>query len=187
MSKVQITHTGMFSVSKVNGSNKLINLIKKHFNTIDLIITDATVNVGSDSINLALTFKSVNSIECDDAQYDVLKNNINVYNLKNVHLYKGNSLNLIPTLKQDIIYIDAPWGGSNYKNSQAVQLFLCKKELNEIYNENRKFSKMIIFKIPVNYDFNNFIQKTDIESYSIYPHINEANITKFYLMFCPTK
>lgn len=184
LSKLKITHTGLYSVSKVSGSNKLVDLIKKHFHTTNVIITDATANVGSDTINMALHFKSINSIEISKDQFDVLKNNVDTYKLTNVNLYNDNSLNIIPTIKQDIIYIDAPWGGSDYRNDRYSQLFLCEKELSVIYEEYKTNADLIIFKVPKNYDFGNFIQKTNINEYHIYPFLNEMNSIKFYFIFC---
>ncbi len=185
-SKLKITKIGMYSVSKISGSDKLIFLIKKYFKTSDLIITDATANVGSDTINLALHFNEINSIELNELEFNVLKNNVNVYKLNNVNLYNDNSLNIIPTLKQDVVYIDAPWGGLDYKQHNALQLFLSDKELSQIYNENKKYTKLFIFKVPKNYDFNFFITKTKIIKYYIHAFVNDKNDIKYYFIFCPT-
>ena len=184
--KLKITETGMFSVSKVSGSNKLIYLIKKYFKTNKLKITDATANVGSDTINLALHFKHVNSIELDPFEFNVLKNNVDVYGLNNITLFNDSSLDIIKTLKQDVVYIDAPWGGVDYKKNKSVQLFLGDKEISNVYNKNKQYAKLFVFKVPKNYDFNFFIQNTKNTKYYLHSYVNHKNEIKYYFIFCPS-
>jgi len=184
-SKLMITNVGMYSVSKIKGSEKLIYLIKKYFNnSTNLTITDATSNVGSDSINLAMHFKQVNSIELDFNQFSVLKHNVEIYGLQNVNLINGNSLETISTLKQDVVYIDAPWGGIDYKNAESMKLYLGDNELSQIYMENKQYCKLMIFKVPKNYDFTYFIQHTDINKFCIHSYLGFDGSIKFYFIMC---
>lgn len=182
--KLQITKEGVYSVSKISGSKFLIKIINKHFNNNDnIVITDATSNVGSDTIMLAQTYKHINSIELDPVNYNVLKNNIQVYNLSNIDLYNANSIDLLDKLQQDCIYIDAPWGGSDYLQHESIKLYLDNKEISEIYNEFNKFCKIMIFKIPRNYDFTNFIQQTNmINKYNIYSFRKNDKIIYYLLV-----
>jgi hypothetical protein len=108
---IQITTEGRYSISSNTDSDKLIYLIKKYLKTTNITITDGTANNGSDSIALALVFDHVNSIELDKINFSVLKNNVNAYKLKNINIYNDDSIIKIPNLTQDVIYIDAPWGG----------------------------------------------------------------------------
>ena len=184
--KLKMTTVSLYSVSKISGSNKLIYLIKKYFKTNNLTITDGTANVGSDTINLSLNFKHVNAIELDKTEFKALKNNVDVYNLKNVSLFNRNTVDLISTLKQDVVYIDAPWGGTDYKKESSVKLFLGNNEISEVYNKNKKYAKLFIFKVPKNYDFNNFIQITKNVKYYLHAFTNTKNKVKYYYIFCPT-
>ena len=155
--KLQLTTEGLFSVSKVNASTILVNLIKKYMNNnTNITITDATSNNGSDTINLALNFNKVNAIELDPINYKVLVNNINTYKLENINTYNKDSLNVLNKLDQDIIYIDAPWGGSDYKLKKDIGLYMSNNEISDIYNKFKDKCKIFIFKVPFNYNFNNF-------------------------------
>lgn len=188
-SKLKITNVGMYSVSKVQGSEKLIHLIKKYAPTIDvninnITITDATGNVGSDTINLAIHFKHVNSIELSNEQYPVLKHNVSTYKLKNVNVINGDSLVVLPTLTQDVIYIDAPWGGIDYKDAKTLGLYLGTKELAQIYREYNQYCKLLIFKVPKNYDFNEFIRLSQVHKFILHTYINYSNEVKFYFIIC---
>lgn len=183
--KILITTEGRYSISDKKGSSKLVELIERFFHSKDLIVTDATGNNGSDTIALALKFKKVNSIELDEMNYKALINNINVFNLTNVDVHSGDSLKILPTLKQDVIYIDAPWGGSNYKDSERMGLFMSGHELSDIYNKFKNKTKLFVFKIPFNYDFTLFIQTTKTIKYHIHAYIRKDKI-KYYLLFVPT-
>ena len=167
--QIQLTTEGIYSVSDNAGSAKLVYLIEKYFKSNDLIITDATGNNGSDTIALGLKFSHINSIELDPINYSVLENNVKqVYKLSNVDLFNGDSLTLIPKLKQDVIYIDAPWGGSDYKKNSRLELYMSNKSMGEIFNELKSNAKLFIYKLTKNYDFTNFIQTTMVTKYYLY-------------------
>ena len=135
-----------------------------------------TANVGVDSIALGLFFKKVNSIELDKKLFSSLNNNINIYGLKNVKTYNGSSVEIIKNLKQDVIYIDAPWGGEDYFKNDSLKLYLDNKELSEIYNLYKNNTKLFILKLPKNYDINNFIKETQVDGYFLYPHIRKIKL-----------
>jgi 16S rRNA G966 N2-methylase RsmD len=183
--KLKITTEGIYSVSGYRSANYLSKQIKRYFKNKDIIITDGTGNNGTDTISFGLNFKSVNSIELDDINYSVLKNNINVYGLKNVKLYKGSSLDIIPTLKQDVIFIDAPWT-KNYKEKEIIRLYMDNKEISKIYNDLKKYTKLFVFKVPKNYDFTYFIQKTIMDKYFIISYKDKYGNIKFYFIFIST-
>lgn len=184
LNKIKITTQGEYSMSSNEASDKLIHLIKKYFRTNKLTITDATGNNGADTISLGLNFDNVNSIEIDQLNFSVLQNNINVYNLKNVKLYFGDSTELLSKLKQDVVYIDAPWRGKNYKDKQSIKLFMSNLEISDIYNKFKKNANLFIFKVPKNYDFSYFISNTLIEKYYIHSYVKNDTI-KFYFIIAP--
>ena len=148
----------------------------------DIIITDMTANVGVDSIALGLFFKGVNSIEISKKLFNSLNNNINIYGLKNVKTYNGSSVDIIKNLKQDVIYIDAPWGGDGYYKNDLLKLYLDEKELSEIFNMYKNNTKLFILKLPKNYDINNFIKETKIDGYFLYPHIRKNKIKYIFMI-----
>ena len=182
---IKLTTEGVYSVSSIQSVKKMIKILKNIFGNNNITITDDTANNGSDTIKLALEFNNINSIEIDKLNYSVLENNVNEYKLTNVNLYNGNSLEIIPKLTQDVIYIDAPWGGTNYKEKNTMSLYLDNKELSDIYNEYKKYTKLFIFKVPLNYNFTFFIQNTYVSKYNIYLY-SKNNIKKFYFMIVST-
>ena len=153
LDKLIFTEESLYSVSKIKGSKFLINVIKQYFNeTKKVILTDATANVGSDSINLSYNLKKINAIELDDINYKALVNNINVLKVRNIETFNSDSNKIISKLKQDIIYVDAPWGGRDYKTKKKLDLFVGDFNISQFYFNNQDFAKLFIFKVPYNYN-----------------------------------
>jgi len=139
----------------------LINRMKS------LVITDMTAGVGGNVLNFAKYFKYVNAIEIDDLRYNYLNKNIDLYGFRNVNCYHCNSLDMLidgNDIVQDIIFFDPPWGGKDYKLHDSLRLVfenlaiesICKVIFQKSYN------KMIILKLPNNYDFD-YLQSEMIE------------------------
>jgi hypothetical protein len=181
--KLKLTTEGIFSFSGKVASAELCKYISSVFKTNNITITDGTSNNGSDTIAFCLNFKFVNAIELNKVNFQVLKNNIKTYNLKNVNLINDDCLKHIGTLKQEVLYFDPPWGGVNYKKEKNLKLYLGELEVSDIYNTYIKNCKVMIFKLPVNYDFNNFVQKTKIKDFVVKSFAVKDNI-KFYYLIC---
>jgi predicted RNA methylase len=145
-------------------------------NTSTKTITDATGCVGGDTIQFGLNFKSVDTIEINKNNFEALKNNVAVYNLKNIKLYLGDATDLY-NWKTDVLYIDPPWGGPNYREVKELDLLISATRL-DIWLEQillRKNRPSYIFlKLPTNYNFKrlNFLSNVDfIKPYRIRGYI----------------
>ena len=151
-----ITDEGKYSITKRKDGERLLEIIKKEIKTTkDKTITDLTGCVGGDTILFGLNFRKVYSIEYNDNNYRALENNIKVYNLKNVILYHGDSTKIY-NWNTDVLYLDPPWGGINYKENDRIDLYLGEFRVDifirEILErENRP--KYIFIKLPRNYNF----------------------------------
>ena len=166
--KLTMTTESIYSVSGKQGALFTTELIKSYLKTSNITITDATSNVGSDAIMFALHFDKVNSIELDPINFSALQNNVRVYGLKNINLIMGDSLNYLDKLHQDVIYIDAPWGGVDYKKHKNLRLYLGTMELSDIYLKYKQNARLFVFKVPVNYDMNYFIYRTRVEKFNVH-------------------
>jgi 16S rRNA G966 N2-methylase RsmD len=184
---IQITTQGEYSISHLSASNLLVDLIKQYNSDMDplqMTITDGTGNNGADTITLGMNFGNVNSIELDSLNYSVLNNNVQVYGLNNVRTIYGDTLNVLKNSKQDIIYIDAPWGGRDYKKYRNLSLYLGTMEISEIFNKFHKNAKWIIFKVPKNYDFTRFMQTTafTLQEQHIYPFKENGRLLFYFVL-----
>ena len=170
---LKITDKGLYSISKFEDArwitNTIINFInnnnKKDSN--ELCIIDGTAGIGGNTINFSKFFSKVLSIEINNIHYDVLKNNIDALNIKNIKLYLGNFLNILDILKNEssIFFFDPPWGGNCYKNFKYFNLKIGKLELNEVINilfdKNMKY---IILKAPHNLNLSSLYSNIKYEN-----------------------
>ena len=76
-----------------------------------------------------------------------------MFKLKNVELHHGDSLKAIPDIQTNVVYIDAPWGGPEYKEKKDLDLFLGRKRVDELVKVILEDSDYLFLKVPANYNF----------------------------------
>lgn len=175
------TDESIYSSSKVEGSNLLKNIIIDNIKDNNIIITDGTANIGTDSIYLSKYFKKINSIEISNINHKALVNNINVFKKNNINPILGDVINEINNLEQDVIYIDAPWGGRNYKKNDNMKLYLGNMEILEFYKNFKDKAKIFIFKVPFNYNFE-YLKNNINKKIIIYPFKKDNKIKFFFIL-----
>ena len=176
-SKLKITEEGRFSITKRRDGDRIMNIIKSSIkNSNTKTITDLTGCCGGDTINFALHFQKIHSIEKNKDNFEALKNNIEIYNLKNVHIYNEDSITFFDWYST-ILYIDPPWGGPDYKQKEKIDIFLSDKRLDiwleEILLRKNRPSN-IFLKLPSNYNFdriNKLPNRISTKAYQIRSYI----------------
>lgn len=174
--KLILTDIGEYSISKSFVSQKFIKIFKSTIkrDLSDCIITDGTGGMGGDTIVFVNYFKCVNI--CDNSFDHILSifNNIREYNyLDKVKIYYKNYLEALKYLKQDIIYLDPPWGGPKYKNKNKIMLYLDDVPLYDVIKIIKK-TRYFFIKIPTNFNKKKFSDNINLNNYSL----KYFNITK---------
>lgn len=164
--RLRLTAEGEYSVTRRRDADRILSIMSKIAGNLKTkTITDATGCVGGDTIQFALKCRFVNSIEINEENFKVLQNNVEVYGLENVTLHHGDSTKVY-NWKSDILFVDPPWGGPNYRENETLELYLVTKRLDEWLEEVllRKIRPNYIFlKLPVNYNFNRLNFLSNIE------------------------
>lgn len=184
-SKLKITNVGKYSITKPIHTSWiktiLINFFKnRNINTKNLNLIDCTACVGGDCISFTKYFKNVLAIEKNITHYEILKNNIEILDIQNIFIENNDSISFIKEYelqkKYDILFIDPPWGGPNYKNLSNIDLYLFDEKENKILLKNiinefyDKF-KYIILKSPTNLK----LVKEDYKFENIFTHFDKDN------------
>jgi precorrin-6B methylase 2 len=150
--KFKTTDEGIFSVTPPVEAN-LFSLIIKNMFPKAKIIMDGTANCGGNTISFGLFFDKVISIEFEKENFDALKNNVSLYDLDNVEIRHGNTLNYYKKEKYDILFLDPPWGGPNYKKKSILDLKLGNKDIKDIIHDLNNLKVMgLVFKLPNNFN-----------------------------------
>lgn len=148
------------SVSILNACCEISDLKDKINDTGNqLIITDATSCVGGNTLSFAKLFKSVNSVEIDSKRYDQLVNNCKVCKVNNVICFNQDYVKIFDSLNQDVVFLDPPWGGKEYKNKKQIRLELSGVSLEMLCDKifEKTKTKLVALKLPFNYDMEFFI------------------------------
>lgn len=129
----------------------------------DVCITDATANVGGNTLSFSRAFGKVQSVELDQVNYKALCHNVNLYKRKNVECILGDYVDVLPKLTQDIVFIDPPWGGTGYRMHRHISLSLSKRPLSEIISRLSDKANDIVIKVPLNFDLAAFLYSESLQ------------------------
>ena len=172
MQQLQYDVEGLWSITHPDDADKITNIIisflenkSKNINHTYLTITDATSGLGGNTISFAQKFKKVNSVEYDTNRFKMLSNNIKLYNLKNIMLINLDYTKIVKTISQDIVFLDPPWGGPNYKFQDKVIIKLGSLSMDMIIENLEGRCKIVCIKLPTNFNIDELVEKV---SYPIY-------------------
>jgi 16S rRNA G966 N2-methylase RsmD len=153
-------------ITSRDDANIMTNMIKQHLASYDLdvskmSITDSTAGVGGNTLSFGQHFMHVNAIEINEQRCKYMQNNISVYDLDNITIYNDDCTKRLKTMKQDIIFIDPPWGGKMYKFKEKIRINIGNKSIEQLCNELihadvEHKPKLIVLKLPTNYDWVHF-------------------------------
>jgi 16S rRNA G966 N2-methylase RsmD len=152
---------GLYSISLPKDADTISNFIKSNIHN-NITIVDGTAGIGGNSISFCNNFKNVIAFEIDENRFNILNNNLKVYNFTNIITHNSNSLKNIE--KGDVYFFDPPWGGPNYKKYKNLTFKFNELDLDQIVINIKNFNKnsYISFKLPTNFNlsiFNNFKYK----------------------------
>jgi tRNA G37 N-methylase Trm5 len=170
-SKLKVTEEGSYSITRRRDADQIIHIIKNTVSDYEIkSITDATGCIGGDTLNFATMFEKVHSIELNTDNFEALKNNVGVYGFTNISLYHGDCTEVYKWAS-DVLYIDPPWGGPNYRTIQNLNLYLGNIRLDDWLEDilSGPYRPSHIFlKVPLNYNTKPLQFLTNIKSISMH-------------------
>jgi 16S rRNA G966 N2-methylase RsmD len=163
---IQLDETALYSVTDGKTADIQSNIIDYICGSSNISVIDGTACVGGNTISFAKRFKEVHAIEICKERAKMLTNNIHTCSLKNVSVYNASFLDIFDTSSvlytklyerrktYDVIFLDPPWGGPEYKKEEYLDLYLGDMNVINIIQKliERKLSKFIILKAPKNYN-----------------------------------
>lgn len=138
-------------------TSDILKIIPSYSNCI---ITDATACVGGNTYSFAQNYPYVHAIEKDTKRCSLLKHNLDALNVSNVKVSCGDAFEVCKKYTQDLIFIDPPWGGPDYKRLDKIDLYLSGRPLSDFCKHVVANTKYIAIKAPVNFDESKFVQDT---------------------------
>ncbi len=143
-----------YSITRKFQGDQFIKIAKEFIgqNLKTLTITDGTAGAGGDTVNFSNNFKHVMSVEIKKDTFKLLISNCEHFKCNNVTFINDDYSTVYDKLKQDVIYLDPPWGGPEYKLKKEVKLSVGKYSLKQIIDKivKDKLCKYIFIKMPYN-------------------------------------
>ena len=122
-------------------------------------ITDATACIGGNTLEFARAFAHVHAVELDPTRASMLRHNLTLLHMeKGVTIYEADYCDLHPTLRQDVVFLDPPWGGKRYKHQECVRLYLSDRDVGDLCGAILLHTPYVVVKVPCNFDVRHFAQ-----------------------------
>ena len=114
-----------------------------------LSITDACACTGACAVVLARHFRAVDAVELDAGRCDALRANVALCGADAVSVHQGDYNALYThTLRQDIVFLDVPWGGPDYVEAGAACDALGDVPLVDVVLRLRRRASAVALRLP---------------------------------------
>lgn len=159
--KIILDAEAMFSTTDQLTADKITQDILK-FVPKTSIVTDATACAGGNTYSFSQQFERVLAFEKDALRVRILRHNMQLLGATNVSIRHGDSFQLCTQQPQNVIFIDPPWGGPDYKKHSRVSLQMSDRPLAEFCRliASAGAAQFIALKAPTNFDETAFIRET---------------------------
>ena len=168
LDKIQITKECLFSTTNNKHATHIRDIVNLFYTPDDrknLTVTDATSCAGGTFMGLVRQVKKINAVELNPDHVTLMKHNLKIifpHAHKKINVVNANYLTVCDTFDpQDVVLIDPPWGGMDYKKQKNMKLYLKDKdgikiELMDIIEMVMKKTEILIIRVPYNYDKRRF-------------------------------
>jgi len=178
---VKLTNVSLYSTTPVSQSVYTMDIIKSYYSKEELkklSIFDASACIGGNTWSFCEKFEKVYANEINKVNYEALCYNLKGYS--NVQFFNEDFLSIKDKVKSDLIFLDCPWNGVDYKTYYSnvgynnidiidiIDMITVNEEATTKEGDNYD---MIIMKLPNEYSWNMFSRYKDR-----YKYINEYNI-----------
>lgn len=168
--KLQIDDVGAFSTTHADDAKIMSELIADlpGLSERDLgrkpDITDGCACCGGNAISFVCCglFRKVIGVEVEALRAGMLRHNVHFAKSKchldvETEVLCGSYLDLLASLKQDVVFLDPPWGGVHYRKEKCVSLHLSGRHLADIVADLYKSAgangtKYVVLKVPRNFN-----------------------------------
>ena len=172
---VKLTNVSLYSTTPVDQSIYTMDIIKTYYSKEEIkgmSIFDASACIGGNTWSFCDRFKKVYANEINKVNYDALCYNLRSYS--NVEFFNEDFLQLKDRIRSDVIFLDCPWNGVNYKTYHSTVGYNgidIVELLEDIIGDGEDKYDMIVMKLPNEYKWSMFSKYKEK-----YKYINEYSI-----------
>lgn len=151
-------------------------------NTPGSTVVDAFCGAGGSAIGFALSGKNVIAIDSDAGRLEMAKYNADIFGVSSlIKFIEGDCLKILPTLNPDSIFLDPPWGGTDYGNIGKFKLLNFEPDGSKLLDLCFGITDKIVIRLPKNFDLEElkqFNRKFDLQE-----NILEAQLLHYCVYF----
>jgi hypothetical protein len=148
----------MYSITDTRSANNTSRILQQLVGD-RAVITDGCAAAGGNVLSFAQHFRQVQAVELDPQRYSLLEHNVKALGLMDtVSTHHGDFLEKLGELKQDVVFLDPPWGGKSYTENDTVDLTFSGLPLSELCERLKPHARYIALKLPLNFNFEGFKQ-----------------------------
>jgi hypothetical protein len=145
-------------------------------------VVDATAHVGVDTVHLATVFPRahLDAFELVPEHAVALQKNVKEFKIEDrVTCHYQDATTWMPSEPIDLVYVDPPWGGPDYKEKSKLDLYMqsekdtfreADKNINYIVDQWMSTGKIghIVLKVPFNFTKTYLMNRYKVEEVAIY-------------------
>lgn len=153
-----LDEVSMYSITDTRSANNTSRILQQLVGD-RAVITDGCAAAGGNVLSFAQHFRQVQAVELDPQRFSLLEHNVKALGLTDtVTTYRGDFLEKLKELKQDVVFLDPPWGGKSYAENDMVDLTFGDLPLSQLCERLKPHALYIALKLPLNFNFEGFRQ-----------------------------
>ena len=128
------------------------------------LVVDATACIGGNTYSFAQNFARVRAYEVDPRRAEMLAHNMRVLGVAhNTQVMCGDAVKLCRREGvSDLVFIDPPWGGPEYKNQAEIDLYMADNvPLARFCQQIVPYTSYISIKVPKNFARDRFVREME--------------------------
>ncbi len=159
--KMEFDEEGLFSLTPGKVALQIAD------NTAGNIIVDAFSGVGGSAIGFALKGKSVIAIDNSSDRLSMAKNNSEIFGVYSlIEFVEGDCMQILPVIKADTIFLDPPWGGTDYLKINEFKLSNFEPDGKSLLDLSFSITNSVAMRLPKNFvldELNRLNRKYELE------------------------
>lgn len=115
------------------------------------VVVDPFAGCGGNVIQLALQCRHVIAIDIDPEKIRMARHNAAIYGVAHkIEWIVGNSVEILPTLKADAVFLSPPWGGVRYSRDRfdLDEMLIKGVSGRDLFEKARQVTKNIAYYLP---------------------------------------
>jgi predicted RNA methylase len=148
-----------YSLTEQRMAEEVCELIARHTGGAVRVVTDATAGAGGNTISFARHFSHVYAFEIDATRAKYLSHNVAcTCEPDRVTVLHGDYTLAHGCVRQDLVFLDPPWGGEGYRRHDSLQLSLSGTDLAAVCRP--LAARFVAIKTPFDFAFSAFQRDT---------------------------